>query len=95
MFDRSRLPTAPKASRGPEVDMDRIPPNGPFTAFVGNLAYEVTVEKLEEFFNNRKLEVTELFFEIVLVLVLYMYGRGKSTYICTYCILPEEIEQFH
>ena len=57
LFDRSKLPTAPKAARGPDVDVDRIPDRPPYTAFVGNLAYDVSEEKIAEFFEGRNLEV--------------------------------------
>ncbi|WAR05239.1 IF4B-like protein [Mya arenaria] len=42
-IDRTKLPTAPKAARGPE-DMSRVPTDPPFTAFVGNLPYEASEE---------------------------------------------------
>ena len=47
-----QLPTAPRASRTVEIDHSRIPENGPFTAFVGNLPYEVDQRVLEDFFNG-------------------------------------------
>ena len=49
--DRTKLPTAPKSSRGPE-DMENVPKDPPFTAFIGNLPYEISEEKIEEFFNQ-------------------------------------------
>ncbi|KAK3105588.1 hypothetical protein FSP39_001213 [Pinctada imbricata] len=51
-IDRSKLPTAPKASRGPDVDPSRIPNNPPFTAFIGNLPYDTTADKIEQFFQK-------------------------------------------
>ncbi|XP_046563643.1 eukaryotic translation initiation factor 4B-like isoform X2 [Haliotis rubra] len=53
-FDRSVLPTAPKAARGPDVDMEKIPNSPPFTAFIGNLAYEASEDRIHEFFKNQK-----------------------------------------
>lgn len=53
-IDRAKLPTAPKAARGPE-DLARVPKEPPFTAFIGNLPYEATEEKIKDFF--RKLPV--------------------------------------
>ncbi|XP_052804881.1 eukaryotic translation initiation factor 4B-like isoform X2 [Mya arenaria] len=50
-IDRTKLPTAPKAARGPE-DMSRVPTDPPFTAFVGNLPYEASEEKLMVFFEQ-------------------------------------------
>ena len=54
-IDRSKLPTAPKAARGPDVDMSKVPTEPPFTAFIGNLAYETTEENIFKFF--QKLQV--------------------------------------
>ncbi|XP_048238555.1 eukaryotic translation initiation factor 4B-like isoform X1 [Haliotis rufescens] len=53
-FDRSVLPTAPKAARGPDVDMEKIPNSPPYTAFIGNLAYEASEDRIHEFFKNQK-----------------------------------------
>lgn len=58
-IDRTKLPTAPKASRGPE-DLSKIPTDPPFTAYIGNLPYEVTEEKVAEFFN--KLPVHDVYY---------------------------------
>ncbi|XP_060077295.1 eukaryotic translation initiation factor 4B-like isoform X3 [Ylistrum balloti] len=52
MIDRSKLPTAPKASRGPDVDMSKVPTNPPFTAFIGNLPYEASEMSIEDFFQK-------------------------------------------
>ncbi|XP_033732893.1 eukaryotic translation initiation factor 4B-like isoform X2 [Pecten maximus] len=52
MIDRSKLPTAPKASRGPDVDMSKVPSSPPFTAFIGNLPYEASEMSIEEFFQK-------------------------------------------
>ncbi|XP_076456234.1 eukaryotic translation initiation factor 4B-like isoform X2 [Babylonia areolata] len=56
-FDRSKLPTAPKAARGPDIDVNSIPDNKPFTAFVGNLPYDVSEDKIAQFFEGRNLNV--------------------------------------
>ncbi|GBO01267.1 Eukaryotic translation initiation factor 4B [Araneus ventricosus] len=48
------LPTAPKAARGPDVDMSKIPTSPPFTAFLGNLPYDVSEDDIANFF--RRLE---------------------------------------
>ncbi|XP_023210941.1 eukaryotic translation initiation factor 4B-like [Centruroides sculpturatus] len=53
------LPTAPKAARGPDIDMSRIPTKPPFTAYVGNLPYDVNEEDIIKFF--RQLKVRNLF----------------------------------
>ncbi|KAG8179793.1 hypothetical protein JTE90_002831 [Oedothorax gibbosus] len=49
------LPTAPKAARGPDVDLAKVPSNPPFTAFLGNLPYDVSEDDIVFFF--RQLEV--------------------------------------
>ena len=50
-----QLPTAPRAARGVDIDMDRVPTRPPFTAYVGNLPFDMEDEELELFF--RGLEV--------------------------------------
>ncbi|XP_050406365.1 eukaryotic translation initiation factor 4B isoform X1 [Patella vulgata] len=54
LFDRSKLPKAPKAARGPDVDMSKVPTQPPFTAFIGNLPYESCEDKIEMFFSKLK-----------------------------------------
>ncbi|XP_013381286.1 eukaryotic translation initiation factor 4B [Lingula anatina] len=44
------LPTAPRAARGPNIDMSRVPTEPPFTAYVGNLPYDIDEEQIAEFF---------------------------------------------
>nr|CAB3241784.1 eukaryotic translation initiation factor 4B [Phallusia mammillata] len=46
------LPTAPRAARSVSVDASRIPENGPYKAFVGNLPYEANDDMLHEFFKG-------------------------------------------
>ena len=53
-IDRAALPTAPRAARGPDVDPSKIPDEPPFTAFLGNLSYDVDREDILEFFRNSK-----------------------------------------
>lgn len=62
MIDRSKLPTAPKAARGPDVDLGRIPNQPPYTAFIGNLPYEATEDLIENFFKNLKVPI---FFQLL------------------------------
>ena len=52
VIDRSALPTAPRAARGPDVDMNKVPTNPPFTAFLGNLSYDANEEEIEKFFRG-------------------------------------------
>ena len=53
-LDRATLPTAPRAARGPDVDTSKIPDEPPFTAFLGNLSYDVDKEDILEFFDHNK-----------------------------------------
>ena len=53
-MDRASLPTAPRAARGPDVDTTKIPEGPPYTAFLGNLSYDVDREDILEFFGNNK-----------------------------------------
>ena len=51
------LPTAPRAARQ-EIDLSQIPDRPPFTAYVGNLSYDVDEEGLSNFFS--KMSVNEV-----------------------------------
>ena len=53
-MDRASLPTAPRAARGPDVDTSKIPDGPPYTAFLGNLSYDVDKDDILEFFKNSK-----------------------------------------
>ncbi|XP_067020366.1 eukaryotic translation initiation factor 4B-like isoform X2 [Acropora muricata] len=59
-IDRAALPTAPRAARGPDVDLSKIPDEPPFTAFLGNLSYDVDREDILEFFRNSKITEVRL-----------------------------------
>jgi translation initiation factor 4B len=54
LIDRSKLPTAPKAARGPDIDLSRVPNQPPYTAFIGNLPYDSTEDLIANFFKNLK-----------------------------------------
>ena len=45
------LPTAPRAARGPDVDLSRVPTDPPYTAFMGNLPFDVEETEIERFFH--------------------------------------------
>ncbi|CAB1336800.1 unnamed protein product [Coregonus sp. 'balchen'] len=45
-IDRSILPTAPRSAREPNVDRSRIPRGPPYTAFLGNLPYDISAVRL-------------------------------------------------
>merc|ERR1711981_1275062 len=49
------LPTAPRASLGPNISDDRIPRDPPFTAYLANLSYDINPEDVYQFFE--KLEI--------------------------------------
>ncbi|KAM7327935.1 hypothetical protein ACRRTK_014302 [Alexandromys fortis] len=50
--DRSILPTAPRAAWEPNIDRNRLPKSPPYTAFLGNLPYDVTEDSIKEFFRG-------------------------------------------
>jgi len=54
VINRAVLPTAPRASRGANVDMNLVPTEPPFTAYIGNLPFEASNEDVENFFKGLK-----------------------------------------
>ncbi|KAI2565884.1 eukaryotic translation initiation factor 4B [Homo sapiens] len=59
-IDRSILPTAPRAAREPNIDRSRLPKSPPYTAFLGNLPYDVTEESIKEFFRGLNISAVRL-----------------------------------
>ena len=59
-IDRSILPTAPRAAREPNIDRSRLPKSPPYTAFLGNLPYDVTEDSIKEFFRGLNVSVKDL-----------------------------------
>nr|XP_033792217.1 eukaryotic translation initiation factor 4B isoform X2 [Geotrypetes seraphini] len=59
-IDRSILPTAPRAAREPNINISHLPKSPPFTAFLGNLPYDVTEESIEKFFRGLKISAVRL-----------------------------------
>ncbi|XP_072261759.1 eukaryotic translation initiation factor 4B isoform X2 [Pyxicephalus adspersus] len=59
-IDRSILPTAPRAAREPNVDRSRLPKSPPYTAFLGNLPYDVTEESIQKFFRGLNISAVRL-----------------------------------
>ena len=53
-IDRSKLPSAPRAARGADFDPSRVPTRPPYTAFLGNLQYDICEEDIERFFMKLK-----------------------------------------
>ena len=56
-IDRSVLPTAPRSAREPDVDRSRLPRSPPYTAFLGNLPYDVSEESIKDFFRGLAVSV--------------------------------------
>ena len=54
MFDRSKLPTAPKSVLKSDIDLELVPKTKPFRAFLGNISFEADEEKLKSFFKDLK-----------------------------------------
>uniref|UniRef100_A0A8C6QJF7 Eukaryotic translation initiation factor 4B n=1 Tax=Nannospalax galili TaxID=1026970 RepID=A0A8C6QJF7_NANGA len=50
--DCSTLPSAPGAAREPSIARSRLPKSPPYTAFLGNLPYDVTEDSIKEFFRG-------------------------------------------
>ncbi|XP_062854033.1 eukaryotic translation initiation factor 4Bb isoform X2 [Trichomycterus rosablanca] len=59
-IDRSILPTAPRAAREPNVDRSRLPRSPPYTAFLGNLPYDVSEESITNFFRGLAISAVRL-----------------------------------
>uniref|UniRef100_A0A8D3D2N2 Eukaryotic translation initiation factor 4B n=1 Tax=Scophthalmus maximus TaxID=52904 RepID=A0A8D3D2N2_SCOMX len=59
-IDRSILPTAPRSAREPNIDRSRLPPRPPYTAFLGNLPYEVSEESIKDFFRGLAISAVRL-----------------------------------
>lgn len=51
-IDRSILPTAPRSAREPNIERCRLPRSPPYTAFLGNLPYDVSEESIKDFFRG-------------------------------------------
>uniref|UniRef100_A0A8C4NCA2 RRM domain-containing protein n=1 Tax=Eptatretus burgeri TaxID=7764 RepID=A0A8C4NCA2_EPTBU len=60
IIDRSQLPTAPREVYRPSIDKGRLPSRPPYTAFLGNLPYDVTEECIFTFFTGLKLSAVRL-----------------------------------
>ncbi|XP_077459587.1 eukaryotic translation initiation factor 4Ba isoform X2 [Stigmatopora argus] len=59
-IDRSNLPTAPRSAREPNIDRSRLPRSPPYTAFLGNLPYDVTEESIKDFFRGLAISAVRL-----------------------------------
>ena len=52
------LPTAPRAALGPGIDDERIPHRPPYSAYIGNLPYDVDEAEVLETFEKARLKVS-------------------------------------
>eukprot|EP00731_Ephydatia_muelleri_P012722 Em0007g32a len=59
-FDRTVLPSAPRAATAVKVDLSRLPSNPPYTVYLGNLAYDCSEEDIKEFFQRKKVQVSNV-----------------------------------
>uniref|UniRef100_A0A8D0HQQ8 Eukaryotic translation initiation factor 4B n=1 Tax=Sphenodon punctatus TaxID=8508 RepID=A0A8D0HQQ8_SPHPU len=59
-IDRSILPTAPRAAREPNIDRSRLPKSPPYTAFLGNLPYDVSEDSIKDFFRGLNISAVRL-----------------------------------
>lgn len=55
--DRRALPTAPRASTQPRVELSKLPSKPPYTAYMGNLSFEVVESDVVDFFKRRNMKV--------------------------------------
>ena len=46
------LPTAPRATRSPDFDDEKVPKVPPFLAYISNLSYDVEETDISNFFRN-------------------------------------------
>ena len=60
VFDRSQLPTAPKAVLAADLNMDQVPKVPPYTAFISNVSFEADEDKIRALFKDFKLENVRL-----------------------------------
>lgn len=84
-IDRSILPTAPRAAREPNIDRSRLPRSPPYTAFLGNLPYDVTEDSIKDFFRGLNVSSPSCIIPISLsVLGLFLVKIGLQSVICIY-----------
>ncbi|EHB03278.1 Eukaryotic translation initiation factor 4B [Heterocephalus glaber] len=59
-IDRSILPTPPRSAQEPNINRSRLPKSPPYTAFLGNLPYDVTEDSIKEFFRGLNISAVRL-----------------------------------
>lgn len=60
VFDRSKLPTAPKATLAPDFDLELVPKQPPFTAYISNVSFEADEAKIRAFFRESSILTVRL-----------------------------------
>lgn len=60
VFDRSKLPTAAKAALQPDFDLEQVPKQPPFTAFISNVSFEADEAKIRAFFRESSILTVRL-----------------------------------
>lgn len=53
------LPTAPRATRSPDIDDEKVPKVPPFLAYISNLSYDVEESDISDFFRNLEVKLLE------------------------------------
>ena len=61
-IDLRKLPNAPRASRGVDIDLSRLPKSPPYTAFLGNLPFDVSEDDIRDLFRGLRVSFTVLLF---------------------------------
>jgi len=56
LVDLAKLPSAPRSSRGADIDLSRLPSQPPYTAFLGNLPFDVTEDDIKQLFRGLRVE---------------------------------------
>jgi translation initiation factor 4B len=51
------LPTAPRATRSPDIDDEKVPKVPPFLAYISNLSYDVEESDISNFFRNLEVKL--------------------------------------
>jgi translation initiation factor 4B len=54
------LPTAPRATRSPDIDDEKVPKAPPFLAYISNLSYDVEESDISNFFGNLEVKLRNL-----------------------------------
>lgn len=65
MPDRISLPTAPKSAQQVEIDKDKLPPNPPYTIYLGNLPFDCETDDIEKFLIAATCNVSVIYQNII------------------------------